>query len=45
MGEFLEISGYIFDDLHNQEIMDNSVAELLAAGEHSEEELEAETVE
>ncbi|HDM8222835.1 TPA: hypothetical protein P0E24_001676 [Vibrio campbellii] len=43
MGEFLQMSAYIFDDLHDQEILDNSVAELLAAGEHSEEELEAET--
>lgn len=29
MGEFLEISGYIFDDLLNQEEVDNSVVNLL----------------
>ena len=33
MGEFLQSSSYIFDDLNHQEVMDNYAAEILAASD------------
>lgn len=33
MGEFLQGSSYIFDDLNHQEVMDNYAAEILAASD------------
>ncbi|NQZ27431.1 MAG: hypothetical protein HRT55_14070 [Colwellia sp.] len=39
MGDFLENSSYIFDDLHDQEVIDNKAAEILASGDYSDEEL------
>lgn len=38
MGEFLESSEYIFNDLLQQEDMDADVAEILASGDYSDEE-------
>ncbi|WIG80016.1 hypothetical protein KFZ67_20715 (plasmid) [Photobacterium damselae] len=40
MGEFLANSSYIFDDLHDQEIINNQVTEILESGDYSDEELE-----
>ncbi|EMK3509045.1 hypothetical protein V8094_001490 [Vibrio parahaemolyticus] len=37
MGEFLESSEYIFNDLLQQEDMDADVAEILASGDYSDE--------
>jgi hypothetical protein len=39
MGDFLESSSSIFDELHEQETIDNSAAEILESGDYSDEEL------